>query len=667
MSIESRKHQYGKVFDHWQIKEYLGGGSNGKSAVFRLEHTESPGVESALKVVSLIEERGKIANFSQERQTDYFQTKRQCSERAEQEVLLMNELQGNTNIVDYLDHTFVDWSDEIGFGRDMLIRMEKLTDLRSQIANGKLFSREEILKIGRDICTALILCHKHGILHRDIKPENIFINKNGSYKLGDFGISRMIGTSASAIANTGIGTPQYWAPEQTSGKYDVRVDIYSLGLVLYELANKNRLPFSQSTYIRDEDVHRRLLGATLPAPCAADNALSQVILKACAFQPEDRHQTSQEFLHALNLIDTAPSYRTIPAQENVLNTSYSTMPAQSGAPGPAFDTVPLQENAANPSYITVPAQHDPPTSSFATVPAQNNAQSAKPVHSASISNDHRSAQDTGKSGKQKQSNMKTILILLGAVCLACVAVFVCILFFLNRDPQDTQLASSPAESGTASTSAATQPLTTVPAPTEQPDPFARYEIGDIIRFGKYEQDSNLHNGPEAISWIVLDKQDGKMMLISEYGLSMQRFQNSRTPANWYNSDIRTWLNEAFFYSAFEGEERERILTTTVTAEHHPDFPADPGMDTQDKVFLLSYSELMYYFPDQYSRVCPPTVYAKSQNAYERNGGCWYWLRTRGNAEGTILSINSDGTLDLDAGVYSSNGCARPVIWIEIHS
>ena len=234
MSIESRKYQYGTVFGHWQIKEIIGRGSDGKSAVFRLEHTVSPGVFSALKVISLIEEQGKIEELSPLRKDDYVTARERCYRQAEQEVLLMDTLQGRTNIVDYLDHSYVDWSDESGFGRDMLIRMELLRDLRRGIREGRAFSEKEALKVGRDICNALILCHGKNIIHRDIKPENIFVNSSGDYKLGDFGISK-ITVNSSSRASTGIGTPQYEAPEQLSNSYDRRVDIYSLGLVLYEL------------------------------------------------------------------------------------------------------------------------------------------------------------------------------------------------------------------------------------------------------------------------------------------------------------------------------------------------------------------------------------------------------------------------------------------------
>ena len=212
----------------------------------------------------------------------------------------MNKLQGRTNIVAYSDHTFVDWADETGFGCDLLIRMELLTDLRSEIEAEHSFNQDEILKIGRDVCTALVLCHGKNILHRDIKPENIFYNEDGNYKLGDFGVSRILSAAPMSKASTSVCTPEYAAPEQLSGKYDTRVDIYSLGLVLYELSNGNLLPFAASSYITDAEVQKRMLGTPLPAPCNASKAFADVILKACAFHPGDRYQTAEEFLAELN-------------------------------------------------------------------------------------------------------------------------------------------------------------------------------------------------------------------------------------------------------------------------------------------------------------------------------------------------------------------------------
>ena len=322
MSIESRSNQYGTVFEHWQIKEPLGSGSGGRSMVFRLYREDSPWETSALRVISLIEERGRFDTLPQFRQEEYRAALEECRKKAAQEVRLMADLRGHTHILDYLDHKFVNWSDGSGYGCDMLIRMEQLQDLRSLIRQGETFREEEIVKIGRDICQALILCHRKKILHRDIKPENIFRSYDGDYKLGDFGISRILDAAPTARASTGIGTPEYAAPEQGSGDYDTRVDIYSLGLVLYELSNGNRLPFASSSYIRPEKVSKEL---------------GEIIGKACAFRPEDRFQSAAEFLQALNGIGVKPgaggSYDTVAAGGQNSGGSYETVPAEQFGPG----------------------------------------------------------------------------------------------------------------------------------------------------------------------------------------------------------------------------------------------------------------------------------------------------------------------------------------------
>lgn len=299
MSIEDRSRQYGKVFEHWQIREFLGSGSGGKTAVFRLARADSARGSAALKVISLISERGRFEELSDFHRREYVSAREERSRSAEQEVWLMDDLRGNTNIVDYQDHTFVDWEDETGFGRDLLIRMELLQDLRSVLREGTNFSGEEVVKVGLDICNALILCHSKNILHRDVKPENIFRNRDGNYKLGDFGVSRVLDACPGAAASTGIGTFEYWPAEQMRGGYDKRVDIYSLGIVLYELSNQNRLPFAASTYAAGKEVYRRLSGEELPAPSEASPELAAVILKACAFRPEDRYQTAEELRDAL--------------------------------------------------------------------------------------------------------------------------------------------------------------------------------------------------------------------------------------------------------------------------------------------------------------------------------------------------------------------------------
>lgn len=437
MSIESRSRQYGKVFDHWQIKEFLGSGSGGKTAVFRLVRSDSNRGVSALKVVNLIEVRGDINNLSEFRRKEYETARDECSRSAEQEVWLMDDLRGNTNIVDYLDHTFVDWSDETGFGRDLLIRMELLKDLRSDLQNGRAFSEKEVLKIGSDICIALIRCHRKNILHRDIKPENIFRNKDGDYKLGDFGVSRVLDACPGAVASTGIGTYEYWPVEQMTGRYDKRVDIYSLGLVLYELCNQNRLPFAASTYVTGKEVSLRLAGTPLPEPIEASPALSEVILKACAFDPEERYQSAEELLRALNRVirglQKAIEQKTTqkPIADVQKKTEYTTMPAEA-----------LDAEIPTDKYRTMPASADDQKqrTSFSTEPAKKKAYATEPAEK------HVPKYVTQTSGTKKKSKIPVIWIAIALMGL-CIAIFSVGLLFMNgsdkhnSDEKDTILQS----------------------------------------------------------------------------------------------------------------------------------------------------------------------------------------------------------------------------------
>ena len=350
MSIESRSGRYGMLFGDWQIRRTLGGGSGGRTAVFELYRNSSGWDEfSALKVVSLIEERGRRESFSLDRRNEYDTAMREHKAKAEQEVRLMEQLRGKTNIVDYLDHKFVSWSDDYGFGMDLLIRMELLKDLRGELRQGRTFREEEIIRIGKDICRALVICHGKGILHRDIKPENIFFNADGDYKLGDFGISRMMG-SGPAMASTGIGTPEYAAPEQSSGRYDKSVDIYSLGLVLYELSNKNRLPFASSSYTRLEEVQLRLQGKPLPKPACAGEQLSGVILKACAFRPEDRFRSAEEMLQALEQIREGNDCGTVPLRP----AEYRTTLTGITQPGTTLEGIGSEQTIAAPNSSSGP-------------------------------------------------------------------------------------------------------------------------------------------------------------------------------------------------------------------------------------------------------------------------------------------------------------------------
>lgn len=224
------------------------------------------------------------------------------------EYKLMKELQGQSNIVSCDDFAIEENPD--GIGGKIYIRMELLTPLQ-KVTKEHLLSAKEVIKLGKDICKALILCESRNIIHRDIKPDNIMISQFGDYKLGDFGVSKVMSHTTGA---TMTGTEGYMAPEVLHiEKYGKEVDIYSLGIVMYWLLNNRRMPFigadEKVTLVNaNQAAIRRYQGEKIPAPKNGSDELKKIVLKACEYKPKDRYLTVQEMYDALEEIGSGKSY-----------------------------------------------------------------------------------------------------------------------------------------------------------------------------------------------------------------------------------------------------------------------------------------------------------------------------------------------------------------------
>lgn len=306
--------QYEPIFGSWYIKRQLGSGSYGRVfEIVREEYGET--FQAALKAISIPPEESewdglmRSEGFTEKDAVTYY---REMVEGYTKEFVLMSKLKGNSNIVSYEDHKVIEHSD--GKGWDILIRMELLTPLYDYLENHAIDERD-VLRLGKDICRALELCEKNNIIHRDIKPENIFVSHTGSFKLGGFGIARI--TERSMGASTHAGSPDYRAPEIEKGirGYDNRVDIYSIGIVMYWLLNGKRMPFlpPRPNIVTHKDKKiayaKRIAGDyPLPAPTEASEEISKVVLKACAFKPEDRFCSAMEMRIEIEKVEENANY-----------------------------------------------------------------------------------------------------------------------------------------------------------------------------------------------------------------------------------------------------------------------------------------------------------------------------------------------------------------------
>ncbi len=228
-----------QVWPDWEIRDTIGSGAF--STVYRASRRERIEGEKdyAIKVIRIPHDDSDwdrmLAEGKTPEQTEaYFQGFVDDSLR---EIQAMDALSGHTNIVNIFDYRRV----RDGNVWYILIRMELL----QKVDAGNL-TEEEAIRLGMDVCTALSICRKKNIVHRDVSLDNVFVH-DGSYKLGDFGVAKVLeGTVMQSIA----GKPLYMAPEiynATLVENDMdsaaRVDIYSLGILLYRLTHQMNYPF----------------------------------------------------------------------------------------------------------------------------------------------------------------------------------------------------------------------------------------------------------------------------------------------------------------------------------------------------------------------------------------------------------------------------------------
>lgn len=291
-----------EVWPEWHESELIGEGSFGK--VYKATREEfGETFFSAIKVLSVPKSDRDIRQERAQGMSDleihaYFQS---IVQDLANEIVLMESLKGAANIVSIDDYRIIERTGEIGW--DIFIRMELMRPF-DEVANSPDFSVTDVLKMGVDICSALVVCEYNKIVHRDIKPDNIFVSRYGEYKLGDFGISRQLDKTQANMSRK--GTLNFMAPEVYKGEsYGSSVDIYSLGLVMYKLLNKNRLPFIESEQQnlkyneRQEAFERRIRGEKLPLIPGVNNNINYILQKACAFNPEERYASASEFKNDL--------------------------------------------------------------------------------------------------------------------------------------------------------------------------------------------------------------------------------------------------------------------------------------------------------------------------------------------------------------------------------
>ena len=247
----------------------------------------------------------------------------------------------------------------VGTANYIVLEFVRGDSLRDWLNRGPI-APPQVFAVMHGVLQALDYAHKHAVVHRDMKPENVLLSDEGMVKVADFGIARLtddsgIGDTATKTGTT-VGTPQYMSPEQVaSSKVDGRSDLYSAGIMFYELV-AGQPPFTAT----EADGPFTLMAKHVQAPPkppsvyrpGLDIAVEQLILKSLSKRPEDRFQTGQEFDEAMSLV----ADRLYPGWQRSLEPGADLSKMVAGATPPAIvPATPIGIAIAQPA-MAVPAQ-----------------------------------------------------------------------------------------------------------------------------------------------------------------------------------------------------------------------------------------------------------------------------------------------------------------------
>ncbi|MBQ6638286.1 MAG: Ig domain-containing protein, partial [Lachnospiraceae bacterium] len=231
---------------------------------------------------------------------------------------------------------------------------------------------------------------------------------------------------------------------------------------------------------------------------------------------------------------------------------------------------------------------------------------------------------------------------------------------------------------------------------------ASYKVGDIIKFGHYEQDGISANGKEEIEWQVLKVESDRVLVISKYCLDSKPYNTEYTGVTWENCTLRKWLNNDFKNAAFTSAEQAKIPTVNLVNKNNPTWGTAGGNNTNDQIFCLSLEEMESYF-GKYSwynseymygynqnLICDATQYAINNGAYtytitadDYNSllkdygytsavigrrGAWWWLRSPGFSSGGACYVGTYGNAGAGCvyGVSLSSRAVRPALFLNLN-
>ena len=528
--------------------------------------------------------------------------------------------------------------------------------LKQYLRENKRIDAEDLVELLVPLIEALDEIHSQGLIHRDISPDNIMVLPDGRIKLMDFGAARDYTEfgekSLSIVLKPGYAPPEQY---QTHGVQGPWTDIYALCATMYKCITGENPPDAIDRLVDD---HLKKISAF---EISVSPQIEKAIIKGMSVAAKDRYQNVGDFCEDLyggyeeNSEPEAEESQAEPvvAEANVETKMDMLTEETPQSKYPTTEAVQEREKLISKELSENAGLTSEENVAKAGIETdKNDAGNKVPEQSpekekVSITPEKEGIPDNRGKEETKKIKKKNdyFPIIIGILILLGIAGA----FAYNK---------SVSKKGTTAK---------VESSSQKKDKNPDYKIGETIEFGNYPQDKDGTEKP--IEWIVMKKEGNQVLLLSKYVLDAKPYNKEWEDVTWETSDIRQWLNNEFYTTAFNKAEKAKIQTSLIKNEDNSKYGTNGGNDTEDKVFLLSEKETETLFSNKEERIAKATEYATKSGVYvNEEKAAWWWLRSPGDDSRSAAVVDNYGWVIGGGGyVDDSGGGVRPALHLNLQS
>ena len=580
--------------------------------------------------------------------------------------------------------------------------------LKQYLRENKRIDAEDLVELLVPLIEALDEIHSQGLIHRDISPDNIMVLPDGRIKLMDFGAARDYTEfgekSLSIVLKPGYAPPEQY---QTHGVQGPWTDIYALCATMYKCITGENPPDAIDRLVDD---HLKKISAfgipVLPQ-------IEEAIIKGMSVAAKDRYQNVGDFCEDLyggyeerSVLGAEESQRQVETELAEQSVEDKADMLKDEVPQEKYSTT--EEVLENENLISKELSENAGLTSEeneteARIESKMNNSGNKvqkqilEKEKTSITSEVAKEElvNRKKSPEKKVSDNVVVLRILLVISLFATSIMgMLIVLALDNNSRKLLIWSIlKIERFEVITFAGKlyimgidwyfgipyyivaigtllcliADFVIIKKISQKKDKKPEYKMGEVIKFGNYPQDKDGTEKP--IKWIVMKNEGNQVLLLSKYVLDTKPYNKELEKVTWETSDIRQWLNNEFYTTAFNKAEKVKIQTSLIKNEDNSEHGTSGGNDTEDKVFLLSEKEAETLFSNDDERIAKATGYAEKSGVYvnEKKESMW-WLRSPGSDSYGAAGVRSYGRVSRDGNiVYDNSGGVRPALHLNLQS